>query len=202
MKSRFCEHTIILKCTRVRNTGMNGTVNQHSKISSNKTFCFLCNILEVKIRELLDIRIQFIFYYGTQHFTSLLLKNRIVQQVHIQFPVYVDFRCSESNYMWVTKISFTILDITKSSNNKIWTGMNTNKSHFFSWTSIKSPVLWLQMFTLAVILNLTTIMKQHSAPSDSTVLLHPLFLFHRETTIFPFVLIHAEYIESGNYCIR
>lgn len=186
MKSRFCcEHTIILKCIRVRNTGMNGTVNQHSKISSNKTFCFLCNILEVKIRELLDIRIQFIFYYGTQHFTSLLLKNRIVQQVHFHFSVYVDFRSSENNYIWVTKISFTILDITKSSNNKIWADMNMNKSQFFSWTSIKSPVLWLQMFTLAVILNLTTIMKQPPAPQILVFYYTHCFCFTGKQKSFP-----------------
>lgn len=117
---RFCcQHTAILKCILVGNTGMNGTINQHSKISGNKTFRFLCNILEVKIRELLYIRIQFHFYYGIQHFTSLLLKNRIVQQVYIKFTIYMDFRNSKSKYMQVTKISLNIymspnFQITKS----------------------------------------------------------------------------------------
>lgn len=81
IKRFCCQHTTIIWCILVRSTSMNGTIHQHSKISSNKTFCFLCNTLEVKIREVLRIRIQFLFYYGIQHFISLLLKNRIVQCV-------------------------------------------------------------------------------------------------------------------------
>lgn len=108
---RFCcQHTTILKCILAGNTGMNGTINQHSKISSNKTFHFPCNTLEVKIRELAYIRIQSSFYYGTQHFTSLLLKNRIVQQVYIEVIIYMDFRNSKNKYKIVTKISSNAYD--------------------------------------------------------------------------------------------
>lgn len=115
----FCsERTAMLKCILVRNTGMNGTINQHSKISSNKTFCFFCNILEIKIRELLHITVQFIFYYRTEHFTSLLLKNRIGQEAYIQFSVDVALRRSESKYVSV----ISNITIIESSNDKIWVG--------------------------------------------------------------------------------
>lgn len=116
------EHTAMLKCILVRNTGMNGTINQHSKISSNKTFCFFCNILEIEIGELLYITVQFVFYHRTEHFTSLLLKNRIGQEAYVQFSVDAAFRNSESKYVLV----ISNITIIESSNDKIWVGTKMN----------------------------------------------------------------------------